>query len=969
MTSKTKPTKPNKFKSAKPKMTQVASPIPVPQPQQLTTHQAYQLAEQYFKAGQFKETEQLCQQLLEVEPRYANALHLLGVTAAQTGHLEGAEQWMLKALECSPNALHYHNSLANVYRLQNNPELAAKHWQRAKGTGYPTWVKNFDTLTTEMVKQMRDSLTQWLSPPLISILMPTYNTKEEWLRAAIESVLHQIYPHWELCIADDASSVPQVRRVLEEYVKRDSRIKVEYRQVNGHISASSNTALALAQGDYIALLDHDDLLPPHALYFVAGEIITHPQARLLYSDEDKINERGERFSPYFKCDWNPDLFLSHNLITHLGVYKTALVRELGGFREGYEGAQDYDLALRAIERLRPYQIRHIPHVLYHWRTHSQSTALTPDAKPYAIEAAQQAIQGHLKRSGKSAQVTELYRCHGMLRVRYTLPSSPPLVSLIIPTRNRVDLLRVCVGSILERTDYKNFEILIIDNQSDDPATLTYLQQLQKKSLARVIPYPHPFNYAALNNFAVTQAQGELIGLLNNDVEVINDGWLTEMVSHACRPEIGAVGARLWYSNNTLQHGGIIVGLGGVAGHSHKHLPRGDGGYFSRAQLIQNLSAVTAACLVMRKEIFTAIDGFNETDLTVAFNDVDLCLRIREQGWRILWTPYAELYHHESASRGYEDTPEKKARFASEVMYMKKRWGDSLLRDPAYSPNLSLDTEDFAMAWPPRALVNETFKGYLSKLTAPSLPSSPPKIAFLHIPKTAGTSLRQIVEQQYPPPECLSLYEEALYILGDSDKEVPRNFFKESISLAKVLYGHVPFGIHETLDISCKYVTFLRHPLDLVVSLYNHAANDQGSPFYADIQAGMSLLELLSSERWRYNNNSMTHIIINRVMEADGKIPKCEALSIFEEVLELIDQHFLFIGLTERLPEGVAALGNLLGWKQSYEIPSLNVTANKRVQELDAKTCAAIEKQNRLDIMLYEHFGKMEKGYFVNERLV
>lgn len=759
---------------------------PVTSPPSLTSFQAYQLAEQHFKTGQWHEAIALCRKILEVAPKYADALHLLGIIAAHTGSLEDAEQWMLKALEYSPNTTHYHNSLANIYRLLNQPELAAKHWQRAKGAGYPTWVKNFDTLTPDTIEQMRQALPHWQSPPLISVLMPTYNTKEEWLRAAIESVINQIYPHWELCIADDASTLPHVRQVLEEYAQRDSRLKVDYRQANGHISAASNSALALAQGDYIALLDHDDLLPPHALYVVAGEIMTHPQVRLLYSDEDKINERGERFSPYFKCDWNPDLFLSHNLITHLGVYKTVLVRELGGFREGYEGAQDYDLALRVVEHLKPHHIRHIPHVLYHWRTHSQSTALTPDAKPYAITAAKKAVGEHLARSGKTAtQVTESFHCPGTLRVRYLLPNSPPLVSLIIPTRNRLDLLRVCIGSILEKTTYHPIEILIVDNNSDDPATLSYLQGLpQTSSLPiRVISYPQPFNYAALNNFAVAQAQGELIGLLNNDIEVINDGWLTEMVSHACRPEIGAVGARLWYPNNTLQHGGIILGIGGVAGHSHKHLPRGDSGYFGRAQLLQNFSAVTAACLVMRKEVFTAVGGFNDTDLTIAFNDVDLCLRIREQGWRILWTPYAELYHHESASRGYEDTPEKQTRFAAEIKYMKTRWGESLLKDPAYSPNLSLDTEDFAMTWPPRVQFNETLKHYFQQLRA-SLP------AFLKFRQTGyqlltghGLEIGALMWPAQVPHRCLVDYCDA-QSKSDSLKLFPEI---EQLNLVEVDY--------------------------------------------------------------------------------------------------------------------------------------------------------------------------------------
>ena len=562
---------------------------------------------------------------------------------------------------------------------------------------YSEWIRRYDTLTDEALATMRAHAASYSHKPLISVVMPTYNSKPEWLIEAIESVRKQIYSHWELCIADDASSDKTIRPILERYVQKDPRIKVVYREQNGHISAASNSALGLATGEWVALLDHDDLLAEHALFWVVDAINRNPAARLIYSDEDKIDDAGKRFAPYFKCDWNVDLFYSHNLIAHLGVYRANLLREIGGFRQGFEGSQDYDLVLRCVERIAPKQIHHISRVLYHWRMHAESAAQSMAAKPYAVLAGERALNEHFQRQTVKAVSKSIG--HGY-RVRYALPDMLPLVSLIIPTRNGLRLLRRCVESILKKTTYHNYEILIVDNESDDPATLQYFKELQSESRIRVIRVDRPFNYSALNNEAVKLARGELVGLLNNDIEVISKDWLSEMVSHALRPGVGAVGARLWYPNNTLQHGGVILGIGGVGGHSHKHLARHQNGYFSRAHLIQSCCAVTAACLVIRKEIFEAVGGFNEK-LQIAFNDIDFCLRVRESGYRNIWTPYAELYHHESATRGFEDTSDKEARFSKEAEYMKKHWDSLLLNDPAYSPNLTLDNEDFSLAWPPR----------------------------------------------------------------------------------------------------------------------------------------------------------------------------------------------------------------------------------------------------------------------------
>jgi glycosyltransferase involved in cell wall biosynthesis len=561
---------------------------------------------------------------------------------------------------------------------------------------YDFWIALNDTLKQEDRERIRSHSGTFPRKPLISVLMPTYNPPAAYLREAIESVVGQLYENWELCIADDASTEPHVKAILEEFRARDPRIKIHYRETNGHISAASNSALALATGEYVALLDHDDRLAEHALYHAAARINETPEARVLYSDEDKLDETGRRFDPHFKPDWNPDLLRSQNYVSHLGIYATALVRQVGAFRLGYEGSQDYDLLLRCVACCGDEEIVHIPKILYHWRSLAGSTARDAGEKRYTTDAGISALQDHFVSLGKKVHVQQGIVAN-TYRVRHAIPQPAPLVSLLIPTRDRLDLIRACVESILEKTAYANYEILILDNQSTEPQTLEWFAGVDDGKRVRVLRYDHPFNYSAINNFGVEHARGEIVGLVNNDIEVIGEEWLTEMVSHAQRPEIGCVGAKLYYENDNIQHAGVILGLGGVAGHSHKYFPRKSPGYFYRLHLIQNLSAVTAACMLVRKSVYKEVGGLNEDDLKVAFNDVDFCLRVRVAGYRNLWTPYAELYHHESISRGAEDTPEKQARFAKEVAFMKTNWADALNHDPAYSENLTRDREDFSIA--------------------------------------------------------------------------------------------------------------------------------------------------------------------------------------------------------------------------------------------------------------------------------
>ncbi|WP_320535187.1 glycosyltransferase family 2 protein [Robbsia andropogonis] len=566
---------------------------------------------------------------------------------------------------------------------------------------YRRWIARFDTIDDVKRQTLRAAIAALPSTPLISVVMPTFNSDVALLRETIASVQAQLYSHWELCIADDASTDPAVVSLLEEMQAADARIRFVVRERNGHIAEASNSALALARGEYVALLDHDDLLPEHALYMVAHYINRFPQGRLFYSDEDKLTTEGGRTTPYFKPDWNPQLSLSQNLFSHLGVFETSLVRSVGGFRPEFIGSQDYDLMLRCVDVAGYDAVVHIPHILYHWRLGSGSTAQNVEAKPYAHEARLNALREHLARNAMRATVLT-NEASGQPRVRYALPEPVPLVSIIIPTRDGLALLRQCIQSLFEKTTYPYFEILIVDNGSVEQETLSYLASIDGQRGVRVLRDDAPFNFSALNNQAAAAAHGDYLCLLNNDIEVISPDWLDEMVGLAALPDSGAVGARLWYPNDTLQHGGVLLGVGGVAGHLHAGLRRWQLGYFLRAASTQNLSAVTGACLVIRASTYHAVGGLDE-DLPVAFNDIDFCIRLGEAGYRNIWTPFAELYHHESATRGSDMNVEKYRRFVEEVRWMERRWPDHLARDPAYNPNLTVEAgiPPFTLAHSPR----------------------------------------------------------------------------------------------------------------------------------------------------------------------------------------------------------------------------------------------------------------------------
>ena len=572
-------------------------------------------------------------------------------------------------------------------RLSTYGNIAAPEYQR--------WIDSYEGLDSSSKAYIKLKIDELDSPPLISVLMPTFDSNIVWLKEAIASVKKQLYPHWELCIADDASNNAEIKSFLYQCSQEDLRIKLILCHERQGISATTNAALGIATGQWIILLDHDDLISEDALYRVAMVIDSNQSLRLIYSDEDRIDSLGVRFGAYFKGDWSPELFYSQNLISHLGAYKKELVDKIGGFRIGFEGSQDYDLALRCIENITSTQIYHIPRILYHWRSHEKSFSHLNAviSKNNGVRA----LNEHLERKGISAQAVAVDAGY---RIIYEPPQDKPLVSLIIPTHNRIDLLKRAISSILEKTIYSNYELIIIDHQSNESESVSYLSEISSIKNIRIIRVVGSFNFSKFNNQAVNAANGSIVGLLNNDIEVITPNWLGEMVGLAIQEGAGAVGARLWYPNDTLQHGGVILGYGPsrIAGHIHG-IQRDNQGYFGQAELIQNFSAVTAACLLVKKSVYFEADGLDE-NLPVDYNDVDFCLRLIRLGYRNIWTPYAELYHHEHGTRGKTLNPQRDTQLSLDICYMQHRWGDSLIQDSFYNPNMSLDVA-FRLSFPPR----------------------------------------------------------------------------------------------------------------------------------------------------------------------------------------------------------------------------------------------------------------------------
>jgi len=569
---------------------------------------------------------------------------------------------------------------------------------------YRAWIAAHDTLSHADRAAIADHIRRMAHRPLISVVMTAWRSDETLLHEAVGSVRAQLYPHWELCIADDGSPGDDVWRVLTELAAAEPRIKLVRREANGGIAAATNSALALATGEFAAFLDHDDLLAERALYEVAAELEIHPDADLVFSDEDKIDERGRRSQPHHKTDWNAELMLGQNAINHLAVYRRSLLADLGGLREGFDGAQDHDLALRASERTTPERIRHIPWVLYHWRWQGKQGSYSRARLDECAAAARRAVQERLNRTGQPAQVEIQPGPGRWLRVRRLKQQADPLVSIIVPTRDRAGLLARCAEGVLKQTYYVPLELLIVDNGSVEPETLALFDALKADDRVRILPAPGPFNFADLMNRAVAQAKGDVVVLLNNDISMIEGWWLDELVEQAIRPNVGAVGALLLYPDDTIQHAGTVLGVGDapepVAGHLYSGAHADTAGYQGHLVMPRNVSAVTAACLAMRKSVYEQVGGMDAERLPVAFNDVDLCLKVRAAGYDIVWTPFARLYHHESASRGSDLAPEAAARFAREVAVMRERWGPVLDADPFYGPVFDRRFANYRLGDPP-----------------------------------------------------------------------------------------------------------------------------------------------------------------------------------------------------------------------------------------------------------------------------
>ncbi len=526
-----------------------------------------------------------------------------------------------------------------------------------------------------------------------SILVPLYNTPEKFLKEMLDSVKNQTYAKWELCLADGSDSKHvKIEKICKEYAKKDHRIKYRRLEKNLGISGNTNACIEMATGDYIALFDHDDLLHPAALYEVM-RAICDKNADFIYTDENTFHDNPkDAFCPHFKPDFSPDTLRSYNYICHFTIFKASLLKKTGVFRSDFDGSQDYDMILRLTEQAE--NIVHIPIILYYWRAHKNSVASDISAKPYTVVAAKKALTEHLDRLSING-VVEDSAIPSTYRIKYDIQGEP-LISIIIPNKDHVGDLDLCLKSIEQKSTYRNFEIIIVENNSTEQETFDYYDVITKKySNVRVVKWDYEFNYSKINNFGFKYASGDYIVLLNNDVEILTPDWLQEMLMFVQRKDVGAAGMMLYYSDDTIQHAGVIIGIGGVAGHSHKYFKRGDYGYSSRLTIAQNLSAVTAAAVMIRRDVFEEVSGLDES-FAVAFNDIDLCLRIRKAGYLIVWTPYAEAYHYESKSRGLEDTPEKQERFKRECDNFYSRWDDFLKKgDPYYNPNLSLEREDFS----------------------------------------------------------------------------------------------------------------------------------------------------------------------------------------------------------------------------------------------------------------------------------
>jgi glycosyltransferase involved in cell wall biosynthesis len=566
---------------------------------------------------------------------------------------------------------------------------------------YTRWAAKYDTLDDSDRARIKRHIAKLKAKPLISIVMPVYNPDPKYFDETIQSVRSQLYPNWELCIADDASTNKIIRQIIDRHAGQDSRIRAVYREKNGHICLATNSALELARGEFIALLDHDDILAEHALYWIAAEIEEHRDVDVLYTDSDLLDDSHQRFGPYFKPDFNLDLMLGHNMVSHLGVYRRSLIERVGGMRAGFEGSQDYDLLLRVLGQPALGRIRHIPAVLYHWRRSNKAPTYSMRNLDRCAAAAREAVKDFLASRAIEADIVPVPAAMAWQRIRYHLPDPAPKVSVIISAGKKSETTRRCVDGVLKGTDYPSLEVVIVGHDGDGAEAQALWKELAKDARVRILPYAGPFNIPAINNFAAASTNGEILAFLSDNIEITYADWLREMVSQAVRPKIGAVGAKLCFPDGKIQHAGLILGMGGVAGHQYSRMPGIYVGRSGETILVHEMSAVTGACMVVCRSAFADIGGFNSADLPASFSDVDFCLRLRERSYRIIFTPFAELIHHAPAPRSEDRALRQAEQFPMEFDYMIAHWGHVLERDPFYNLNLSLKSTTVDLAEPPR----------------------------------------------------------------------------------------------------------------------------------------------------------------------------------------------------------------------------------------------------------------------------
>lgn len=574
-------------------------------------------------------------------------------------------------------------TLQKIFKVLYN-RILGRNMYASKNKRYKIWIENNEPTFEELEEQKKE---KFKIEPKISLVVPMYNTPVKYFKELVESLINQTYENWELCLADGSV---EKNELLQEVINKDNRIKYKFLNENKGISGNTNSAIQMATGDYIALLDHDDLIPVFCLYELVKTINKNPEVEFIYTDEDKITgDDNKRYDPHFKPDFSIDTLRSNNYITHLAVFKKELMNKLEGFRDEYNGAQDFDIILRMAENTN--KIVHIPKILYHWRVHQDSTAMISAAKPYAYEAGKRAVEDHLKRQNLKARVTHGGDMHGVYQVEYEVEGNPK-VSILIPNKDSVKLLKNCINSILKLTTYSNYEIVIIENNSEKKETFEYYNEIKKLEKIKILKYPEKgFNYSKIINYGVKNCDGDFTVQLNSDTKLLTPNWLEKFIGFAQRKDIGAVGARLYYKDKSIQHAGISIGICGLAANLFVNTPKGVHAYLGRECTTRNVSAVTGACLFSRKSIYEEVGYMDEEKFAVAFNDVDFCLKLREKGYLIVYNPYIEFIHYESKTRGYEVTPEKKARFEKESNNFKNKWKEQLKEtDPYSNINFSKD---------------------------------------------------------------------------------------------------------------------------------------------------------------------------------------------------------------------------------------------------------------------------------------